>query len=310
MKKFPVILSIILFFFLTNYSISQVSVTNDGSSPDSSAMLDVKSTSSGMLIPRMSTAERNLIQNAAEGLLVYDTDIHKFVYFDGTFWVSFLAQNTGASQGAPCLNCKEILDNQFSTGNGLYWIDPDGYGGNAPFQCYCDMDFDGGGWTLVLNYNHFAGTNPAIQVRNTDLPLLGYQYFGNDESNTIYWGHASNNLMNSLAFSEIRFSAITSGNGSYISFKTSHTGTINYFKTGVGSCTGLQSSFTAIPGHSAALPSSAYNFVSNQGDNAMLFAPFYSGSAQWSIKNGGSNWEVDSYNLSFHYHTLHQVWIR
>ena len=39
----------------------------------------------------------------------------------------------------------------FSTGDGLYWIDPDGTGPNAPYQAQCLMDtsYDGGGWTLV-----------------------------------------------------------------------------------------------------------------------------------------------------------------
>jgi len=44
-------------------------------------------------------------------------------------------------------NCKEMLDAGLSEGSGNYLIDPDGVGDGEPFEVYCDMDFDGGGWT-------------------------------------------------------------------------------------------------------------------------------------------------------------------
>ena len=53
---------------------SQVAVNTDGSQPNISAMLDVKSTSKGFLPPRMTGAELNAVSNPAEGLVVYCTD--------------------------------------------------------------------------------------------------------------------------------------------------------------------------------------------------------------------------------------------
>jgi hypothetical protein len=50
-------------------------------------MLDVKSTTGGLLIPRMTELDRNDITNPATGLLVYQTDdTPGFYYFDGTSW--------------------------------------------------------------------------------------------------------------------------------------------------------------------------------------------------------------------------------
>lgn len=59
--------------------------------PDFSALLDLSSTTSGLLIPRMGQLARLNIQNPATGLLVYQTDGSEgFWYFDGQVWVQAL----------------------------------------------------------------------------------------------------------------------------------------------------------------------------------------------------------------------------
>ena len=51
--------------------------------PHASALLHLNSTTKGLLIPRMATADRLLITSPADGLMVYDTDIKNFWYYDG-----------------------------------------------------------------------------------------------------------------------------------------------------------------------------------------------------------------------------------
>lgn len=60
--------------------------------PNSSAALEIKDTSRGILIPRMTMAHRSSIIIPAEGLLLYQTDSTKgFWYFGSGQWKSISA---------------------------------------------------------------------------------------------------------------------------------------------------------------------------------------------------------------------------
>jgi len=79
-------ISIILITLFSLGTFAQVSINTDGADPDASAMFDVKSTSTGMLIPRMTAAERDLIASPATGLLVFVTDDANFYFYNGSAW--------------------------------------------------------------------------------------------------------------------------------------------------------------------------------------------------------------------------------
>ena len=65
-----------------------VGISETGTTADSSAMLDVISTDKGLLIPRMTQAQRDGISSPANGLLIYQIDATPgFYYFNGTIWV-------------------------------------------------------------------------------------------------------------------------------------------------------------------------------------------------------------------------------
>ena len=92
MKKF--ICSGILFIGLLAWFGAQsqgVAINNDNGTADPSAMLDVKSTEKGFLLPRMTHLQLNAIQNPVNGLLVYcidcgDNDIGVFAAFSAGEW--------------------------------------------------------------------------------------------------------------------------------------------------------------------------------------------------------------------------------
>ncbi|MBE0392938.1 hypothetical protein [Flavobacterium sp. PL002] len=86
------ITSLFLFFlFFANLTVAQVGIGTV--TPDATAVLDVSSTTKGMLTPRMTTTQRNAITTPANGLMVYDTTLKSFYYYDTTItaWVSMSA---------------------------------------------------------------------------------------------------------------------------------------------------------------------------------------------------------------------------
>jgi len=82
MKK--IFIPILIFLVITtNVTAQNVGINNNGSAAAASAMLDVSSTSKGMLIPRMTMAQRNLINQPATSLLIYQTDNTPGYYYNG-----------------------------------------------------------------------------------------------------------------------------------------------------------------------------------------------------------------------------------
>lgn len=83
MKKFI----ISLLFFLPFFTLTaQISINTDNTDPDASAMLDIKSSTKGLLIPRLTTIERDTLSNPAIGLMIYNATTNQFNYYDGTNW--------------------------------------------------------------------------------------------------------------------------------------------------------------------------------------------------------------------------------
>jgi hypothetical protein len=91
--------------FLSWQLSAQVAISTDLSAPDNSAMLDVKSSSKGMLVPRMTVAQRNAISNPANGLLIYCTDNNQYYsYKTGgavNSWIMVSTQWNSATSTGP-----------------------------------------------------------------------------------------------------------------------------------------------------------------------------------------------------------------
>lgn len=64
----------------------QAALNDDGSDPNPSAILDVKSTEKGFLPPRLTTVQRDAISDPAEGLVIYNYDHKALEMFNGSVW--------------------------------------------------------------------------------------------------------------------------------------------------------------------------------------------------------------------------------
>lgn len=105
---------------------AQGNVGINTTSPNASALLDLTSTTSGLLVPRMTQAQRNAIIAPTTGLLIYQTDNSpQFYYWNGAAWVPFISLssgwstvgNPGTTPGTNFLGTTDNVDFRFRTNN-------------------------------------------------------------------------------------------------------------------------------------------------------------------------------------------------
>ena len=125
---------ILLVFLLNVIAVpAQVAINTTNDAADPSAMLDVKSAGKGLLVPRMTAAERDAIASPATGLLIFCTDNQQFYSNKGTpsaknwvmvnsQWIStgadiyFNSGNVGIGTASPVATL-HVAGNTFIDGN-------------------------------------------------------------------------------------------------------------------------------------------------------------------------------------------------
>ncbi|MFH1159676.1 MAG: FISUMP domain-containing protein [bacterium] len=108
MKKcfyFPGCIAILIFIGMQLSA--QVGINTDGTDPDPSAILDAKSTSKGLLPPRMTTSQRNGISSPVAGLIVFNTDTKTIDIYTGTSWVQLVPANMNWNCGQRFLDFRD-----------------------------------------------------------------------------------------------------------------------------------------------------------------------------------------------------------
>ena len=155
MKKiFTLAITATISIFSFKATAQGVALNTTGNKADTSAMLDVSSTTKGLLVPRMTAAQKSAIVSPATGLLVYQTDAPiGFYYYDGSAWVTLKGftgatgsqgpqGNTGATgpvgatgaagQGVPTGGTAgQVLSKVDGTNYNTQWTTPSSGGGNS-----------------------------------------------------------------------------------------------------------------------------------------------------------------------------------
>ena len=129
--------------------------------PNSSAQLDITSTSKGLLLPRMTTAQRTAIASPATGLTVYDTNTAGFWYYNGTAW-------TQISTGSATNYWTPTGTNIFSNNSGYI-----GIGTNVPDYKLSILN------SVVESNNNssvlrLSGRNPVVSLTDENNNGFGY----------------------------------------------------------------------------------------------------------------------------------------
>jgi hypothetical protein len=103
MKK--ICLLLIMPFYFATLMAQSIGINTDASNADSSAILDIKSSSKGVLIPRLTKAQRDAVVNPANGLMIFQTDNTPGIYtFNTAGGWALMNDNLGNHQAAKDIN--------------------------------------------------------------------------------------------------------------------------------------------------------------------------------------------------------------
>ena len=142
--------------------------------PNASAQLDVTSTNSGFLPPRMTYAQRNAIVNPAAGLIVYCTDCNggagEMNYFNGSTWMNMtvgIASNTvtdlpSVTIGAQVWTTQNLNVSSYRDGTPLPKVEDGATWESLTTGAYCYYNNDSATYAAVYGklYNWYAVNDP------------------------------------------------------------------------------------------------------------------------------------------------------
>ncbi|MEP7229669.1 MAG: hypothetical protein ABI691_05425 [Ginsengibacter sp.] len=199
MKNIVLALVTLLTFAVSSKSFAQnVAVNADGSNPDTSAMLDVSSTTTGFLMPRMTTTQQNAIVLPAKGLSIFNTTLNTITINTGTslspVWTSLNAGSIDTSSIANfSTKVRSLISGSapITYSNGLIGItqattSTNGYLSSTDWNTFNNKASAANLWSITGNsginpVTNFLGTtdNKSVRFRTNNTQRMKIDSLGN-----------------------------------------------------------------------------------------------------------------------------------
>ena len=307
MKSLQFLTTILLFLIITNIT-AQVGIGT--STPDASAALDLTSTTGGLLLPRMTNAQRLAISTTdAAGLMVYVTDLNggSFMFYDGNSWSAF-ASNCTTVPDAPSIGAATAAD----SGATVSFTAPSSNGGSTitSYTATATSTTDthtisvtqsgsgditvtgltnGTAYTFTVTATNAIGTslpsaasNSVVPATIPDAPTIGTAVAGNAQATVPFTAPSSNGGSDITSYT-----ATSSPEGI--------TGTISQSGSGDITVTGLTNgtSYTFTVTATNAIGTSVASVASNSVTPVSSIGNFYQGGVVFYIFQSGDTGYID-----------------
>lgn len=187
-----------------------VSINSSGAAPDAQAILDISSSTKGVQLPRLTTAQATTLAGSLnagdDGMIIYDTDLKAFKYWDGSL-LQWVQVGTGAGSAS-------TLDEAYDGGGAGLGRTIDADAGNVELQ---------GAGFLTVESNVGIGTTVPAEKLEIQVSGRGGMLLEGDNTQDIFIQMTNDVAGSNYIYtdqSDGNFLKLESGSGKDIEFLT------------------------------------------------------------------------------------------
>ncbi len=147
--------------------VTRAQVGFNNPNPDPSSILDLTANDKGLLVPRMTTVQRQAIGSPAQSLLVFDTNLNGFFFYQGGTWYSLNEWVKAAGSSTATLNGNAVVNGSLSVS---------GFSTNALVPTGAILMWSGSIASIPTGWALCDGGNGTIDLRDRFIVAAGSAY--------------------------------------------------------------------------------------------------------------------------------------